>query len=371
MKFLITGGGTGGHITPALAIAREIKNNIKDADILYVGTEKGLESELVPREGFKFESIRVKGFRRKISLDTLKSLKELLLGLNDARKIVKKFKPDIVIGTGGYVCGPVVLVASLKNIPTMIHEQNALPGVTNRILSKFVDKIAASFEDSKKYFKDKNKVVVTGNPIREEFIKINKDNAYKKTSKDKKEDFILVLGGSGGQKSLNNAMLDVIDRNLYNSNMKILHVTGKKHYNDFINKLKEKGISKLNDNIEVVPYFYEMASGLKNADIVITSAGAITLAEVTAVGVPTILVPKSYTAENHQEHNARALEKKGASKVILEKDLNGKTLDNNIKELLKNKSKLKEMSKASNKLARIDSTERIFDIIKKLINNNN
>ncbi|EOD01261.1 undecaprenyldiphospho-muramoylpentapeptide beta-N-acetylglucosaminyltransferase [Caldisalinibacter kiritimatiensis] len=367
MRFLISGGGTGGHIYPALAIAKKIKQKYKNAEILYVGTEKGLERELVPKEGFKFKTIRVKGFRRKLSVDTLKSTKELFLGLNDARKIIKDFSPDIVIGTGGYVCGPVVLIASLKNIPTLIHEQNAFPGVTNRILSRFVNKIAGSFEESKKYFKYPDKVIITGNPVRDDVITTTKEDAYKSLSIDKSKPFIYSVGGSGGQKKLNEAMLDVIEKNMDSKDVQILHVTGKRFYENFMKELKNRGIDLSDSNIRVVSYFFEAPKALAAADLVITSSGAISIAEVTAVGVPTILIPKSYTAENHQEYNARALENKGASVVILERELNGHKLNETINNLIRDKNKLSHMAVRSKELGVTDSTDRILQIIKELI----
>ncbi len=367
MKVLVTGGGTGGHIYPALAIARKIKMEYKDADILYVGTERGLESEIVPKEGFKFKTIRVKGFSRKLSKDTFKSIKELLLGLNDARNFVKEFSPDIVIGTGGYVCGPIVLTAALKKIPTIIHEQNAFPGVTNRILSRFVDKIAASFEESRKYFKDESKLVITGNPIRQDIVGYNKQTAYKDLNIDPQKPFVLSFGGSGGQKKLNDAMLDVIVKNKNNKNIQIVHVTGKRLYDSFVNELKQKGIEKLTDNIRVYPYFFEVPKALSIANLVITSGGAIAIAEITAVGIPSIIIPKAYTTENHQEYNARALEKNGAGIVILEKDLSGDALNKEIINLLSDKIKLKDMADKSRKMGIINADDRILNIVRELL----
>ena len=367
MKFLVTGGGTGGHIYPALAIARKIKKEYKDAQIIYVGTEKGMESELVPKEGFEFKTIRVRGFRRKLSIDTVKSVKELVLGLNDARKIVKEFSPDIVIGTGGYVCGPIVLVATLNKIPTLIHEQNAFPGMTNKILGRFVDKIAGSFEESKKYFKYSEKITITGNPIREDILNIDKQIAYEELNIDRHKSFIYSVGGSGGQKRLNDSMIGVIEKNKNNRNIQILHVTGKRFYKPFMEELKKRGITELGKNIKVVSYFFEAPKALSIADLVITSAGAISIAEVTAIGKPTILIPKAYTAENHQEYNARVLEKEGASVVILENELNAEKLIYEIDELLNDKVKLTRMASKSKKIGIIDSTERIFDMIKSLV----
>lgn len=367
MKALITGGGTGGHIYPALAIAKKIKMEYKNVDILYVGTEKGLEAEIVPKEGFKFKTIRVKGFSRKLSKDTFKSIKELFLGLNDAKKVIKEFKPDIVIGTGGYVCGPIVLTAALKKIPTIIHEQNAFPGVTNRILSRFVDKVAGSFEESRKYFKDVNKLVITGNPIRQDIVGYSKEVAYKDLNIDPNIPFVLCFGGSGGQKKLNDAMLDVIVNNKNNTSIQIIHVTGKRLYDSFMEGLKQKGVDKLTDNIRIYPYFFEVPKALSIADVVITSGGAIAIAEITAVGIPSILIPKAYTTENHQEYNARALEKNGAGIVILEKDLNGELLNKEIINLLSDKIKLKEMAERSRKMGIINADDRILNILRELL----
>lgn len=367
MRVLVTGGGTGGHIYPALAIAKKIKNEFKDAEILYVGTERGMETELVPKEGFNFKTIRVKGFTRKLSIDTLKSFKELFLGMNDARRVVKDFNPDIVIGTGGYVCGPVVLSAALRKIPTLIHEQNALPGITNKILSRFVDRIAGSFEESKKYFSNSKKVTITGNPIRQDILSINKDTAYRDLEINDKIPFVLSFGGSGGQKKLNDAMLTVIEKNHNNKNLQILHVTGKRFYDDFMKSLKNKDIVLDESNIKVVPYFFEMPKALAITDLIISSSGAITIAEITAVGIPSILIPKAYTTENHQEFNARALENKGASKVLLEKELTGDGLNKIIIEILQDKTKLVHMADNSKKLGIKDADERILKIVKDLI----
>lgn len=367
MKVIITGGGTGGHIYPALAIARKIKDEYADADILYVGTEKGLESKLVPKEGFNFHSIRVKGFSRKLSKDTFKSLKELVLGMNDARKVLKEFSPDVVVGTGGYVCGPVVFLASLKNIPTIIHEQNAFPGVTNKILSKFVDRVAGSFEECIPRFNNLEKVKITGNPVRQNLFKIDKNRAYEELGINKDIPFILCFGGSGGQKSLNDAMLKFIVKNIDNKKIQILHITGERFYKKFISDLKSVGVEMLNSNIKVEPYFHEMPKALNIASLAIASGGAITIAELTAIGVPTIIIPKAYTAENHQEFNAKALEEKGAAIMIKESELSFELLSEKINDLLENPLKLKVMSENSKKVGIRNADEKILELIKEII----
>lgn len=366
MKYLISGGGTGGHIYPALAIAREIKDRDKDADILYVGTEDSLEAKLVPKEGFKFQTIRVNYMPREFSIDSLIALKELLIGLRQAKKIIRDFKPDLVIGSGGFVSGPVLYRAAKSNIPTLIHEQNALPGITNKILSRYVDRIAITFEESIKYFKYPERVTLTGNPIRSEILNIDKEEAYRDLKVRKEAPLILSFGGSGGQKKLNDGILDILLSNKLDQDIQIIHVTGDRLYDGFMEELKEKGI-KLNKNIQILPYLYDMPKALNIADIVISSSGAITMSEIAAVGVASILIPKAYTAENHQEYNARSYEKSGASLLILEKDLNGEVLYEKIISLLEDKNLLQKMAKNSKKLGNLRASSDIMKIIEELL----
>lgn len=366
MRYLITGGGTGGHIYPALSIANEIKNRHEDAEILYVGTEQGLEAKLVPREGFQFKTIRVKGMPRKINKESFIAMKELFLGLRDSKKIIEEFKPDVVIGTGGYVCGPVVYKAAKKKIPTLIHEQNAFPGMTNKILSRYVNRVMITFQESEKYFKYPEKIVLTGNPIRRDIIEIDIKKAYEDLNISPNVPLIISFGGSGGQKKLNDAMFYIIEKNISNKELQVIHITGERFYEDFMKKLKNKKLV-LGNNIQVLPYFYDMPKGLNIADLVITSAGAITLSEISAIGVPAILIPKAYTAENHQEYNAVAFEKKGAAKVVLEKDLNGQKLNKTVNNLIRDKNTLKQMALNSKKMGNVNSAKKIVDIIDSII----
>lgn len=366
MKYLISGGGTGGHIYPALAIAKEIKLNDKNAEILYVGTKEGLEAELVPKEGINFTSIRVKGMPRRLNKDSLLALRELIIGLRQANKIVKEFNPDIVIGTGGYVSAPIVYRAKKNGVAAMVHEQNAFPGITNKILSRYVDKVAVTFEESKKYFKYPDKVVLTGNPIRREILDIDKEKAYKDLSIDKEKSLVLSFGGSGGQLKLNDAIIDILKNNRLDKEVQLIHITGNRLYDRFMEEIKKSNI-QINENIKILPYLHEMPQALNTADLVIASAGAITMAEISAIGVPSILIPKSYTAENHQEYNAKAFEKANASIVILENDLNGNLLADTILDLLKDKNKLETMSKNSKNLGNIHATKGIIKIIEDLI----
>ncbi|MGO1470042.1 MAG: undecaprenyldiphospho-muramoylpentapeptide beta-N-acetylglucosaminyltransferase [Tissierella sp.] len=364
MRYLISGGGTGGHIYPALAIVNEIKLNDNDAEILYVGTKEGLESKLIPKEGIDFKTIRVKGIPRNISKDSFVALKELIYGLRESNKIIKEFKPDIVIGTGGFVCGPVVLQGYRNKIKTLIHEQNAFPGITNKILSRFVDRVAVTFDESVKYFKYPDRVIKTGNPIRSEILNVDKEKAYKKLNLDPNKPTILSFGGSGGQKSLNDSIKYIIE-NLKDLEFQLIHITGERFYDQYLKEIKDLNIDS--KNIKILPYLYEMAEALNVADLMITSAGAITLAEISSIGIASILIPKAYTAENHQEYNARSFEKNDAAIVILEKDLNGKVLKNKIEDLISNKSKLDNMAINSKNLGKISAASEIYDIIKRII----
>ncbi len=364
MKYLISGGGTGGHIYPALAILNEIKLHDKEAEILYIGTKEGLESKLIPKEGIKFKTIRVKGIPRRINKNSLIALRELFYGLRESDRIIKDFKPDIVIGTGGYVSGPVVYRAYRNKIPTIIHEQNAFPGITNKILSRFVDKMAVTFDESIKYFKNPDRIIKTGNPIRSKILNIDKDKAYSKLDLDPNKPIILCFGGSGGQKSLNVSIIDML-KNIKIMDFQLIHITGERFYREFMEEIKP---IKIDDrNIKIFPYLHEMAEALNVADIIVTGSGAITLAEISSLGIPSILIPKSYTAENHQEYNARSFEKKDAAIVILENELSGKRLEIEISALLGNKERLKEMSKNSKSLGKANAANEIYDIIEKMI----
>lgn len=364
MRVIISGGGTGGHIYPAIAIANKIREKEPNARILFIGTEKGLESEIVPKAGYPIETITVSYLRRKISLHNIKSAGMLLKGLWQARNIIKKFKPDIVIGTGGFVCGPVVFMAAKMKIKTMIHEQNVFPGITNKILGNYVDKIAISFEEASKYFKYTNKLVLTGNPIREDFLRVSTSEAMKRYGTTKP--MVLIVGGSGGSSSINKAVIEMMMK-FQNYDFEILLVTGKRHYHDVMHHISQNKV--LLRNNKIMEYIDDMPYALKACDLIICSAGAITITEINAVGKPSILIPKAYTAENHQEYNAMALQKRGAASVIKEGELNGDCLYKSIIDILDNEEKMRTMERASKKAAIVNATDKIYDEIVSLINN--
>lgn len=358
MKVIISGGGTAGHINPGIAIAKKIMEKDKGAQIIFVGTKKGLENKLVPREGFELKTIRVKGFRRKLSFDTFATVKELFIGLSQAKKLLKEFKPDIVIGTGGFVCGPILFYATRLKIPTIIHEQNAFPGVTNRILSRFVDVVAISFEESREYFKSAKNVKLTGNPIRQELLDVDRALVKKDSNFTNKEKKALVFGGSRGAKVINDTVVDMIKIH-YKKDFSMIFATGEVLNEEVLEKLKDVDAP----NIDIVPYIYNMKDALVSADLVICRSGAITVCELAAVGIPAILIPSPNVTANHQEYNAKVLENADAGVILLEEDLTPENLYNKIKDLLSNNKLLDNMSKNCRKVAVLDASERMYTLV--------
>lgn len=366
MKVLLAGGGTGGHVYPAIAIANKIKENNPDCEILFIGTAQGIEAEIVPKAGFEFKTVTVQGFKRKIDLDNIKRVFKLCKGLEQSRRIVKKFKPDIVIGTGGYVSGPVLFNAAMNKKITIVHEQNSFPGVTNKILSKFVTKVLTSFEDSHKRFPEnsRDKLVLTGNPVRKEILQSRKFISRKNLGISEDKKMVLCYGGSGGSQEINDAMRLVI-KNMVEEDVAFIFATGKGYYDEFIQSINDINLKPYQ---RVMPYLDNMADGLAASDIVIGSAGAISLAEITALGKPSIIIPKAYTAENHQEYNAKSIEAKGGGIAILEKDLTPESLNEAVFRLLGNRELLLDMSNASKQIGKPEAIDLIYDEIMKCYN---
>lgn len=369
MRVIISGGGTGGHIYPAVTIARAI-TELTDAEILFVGTKHGLEADIVPKEGFVFHAVEGQGFERRLSFGTVKTIFKAFAGLTQSFGVIRQFRPDIVIGTGGYVCGPVLLAAALMGIPAMIQEQNVIPGVTNRILARFVKKIAAGYSAAARHFgKQADKVVVTGNPVRADVLLATRDDGLKGLGLDQNKITVLVAGGSRGARTINRAMIDVYRRFAGRDEIQILHVTGQSEYNNIVGLVRTAGIDiEKYGNISVVPYLYNMPQALATADIAIFRAGAVGLAELTARGIPAILIPYPYASENHQEFNARVLENEGAAIVIKDAELTGPRLLAELESLVGNKDRLAEMSKASRNLGHPDAAAVIAKIAVELAN---
>ncbi|MEG0798006.1 MAG: undecaprenyldiphospho-muramoylpentapeptide beta-N-acetylglucosaminyltransferase [Acidaminococcaceae bacterium] len=357
MKIILSGGGTGGHIYPAVTIADYLKKINPEAEITFVGTREGLEKDIVPRYGYPLEFIEVAGFKRKLSWDTVASCGKLLVGLNEARTLLNKIKPDLVIGTGGYVCGPILLWAALQGIPTCIQEQNAMPGVTNKILAHFVKKVFLGYAEGAKFFGGKAEKIVTGNPIRKEILAADRATGLAKWKLSPQKTTLLVAGGSRGAQSINNAMALVVTALAGRSDVQVLVATGEVGYRDFTKKVEKKVL--LSDNIKVFPYLHEMPLALAVADLAVFRAGAVGLAELMAKGIPSILIPYPYATANHQEYNARAIERAGAATVILDQQLTGSVLLARIEELLQKKDKLQTMQAAAQALGKPEAGANI------------
>lgn len=373
MKVIIAGGGTGGHIYPAVTIGKALQE--KGADLLFVGTRRGLEKEIVPQEGFPLEYIAVDAFPRRLSLSLAKAALTALKGVAQARRLVKEFDPDVCIGTGGYVAGPVVLAASLRGVPTVIQEQNAYPGVTNRILARFVDKIALGYEEASRHFRSKDKLVYTGNPIRPQITETSRVVGAKRLSLDPKQRLLLIFGASQGARSINTAVLDGIPL-LKTLDTQVLVATGSKGFSSFVEACRQRSYDLkpmretdgyLSGNVRIVPYIYDMPAALAAADLVVGRGGAVSIAELTAKGLPALIVPYPHAAENHQEANARVLEKARAAKVVLDHELNGKQLVNTVRSLLCDAASLRRMAEASRGLGKPDAVWEIVAMIEGLV----
>lgn len=366
-KFIFAGGGTGGHIYPAIAIASGLKRKYQDSDIIFIGTGKQLEKDLVEEAGFLLKTIHAKGFQRKLSIDTLISLRELMLGAADSIKILKEEKPDLVIGTGGYTAGPVVFFASLMGIPCAIHEQNVIPGVTNKILSRFVKKVFISFPESANYF-PKNKVILAGNPVRPEITTGTRREALERFGLSVDIPTVLSFGGSQGAMSLNNAICHVIKTLTISKEFQLIHITGKNNYDKIIQSLIDDKIDlESARHIVIKPYINDMENAYAAADLVISRAGALTIAELSTCGKPAILIPLPSAANKHQDFNAALMEKNGAAVVIYEKDLTGEKLYQSICNIIFDRERLLKMSASSKKLARSSDLDTILQEIEKLL----
>ncbi|HKP86117.1 MAG TPA: undecaprenyldiphospho-muramoylpentapeptide beta-N-acetylglucosaminyltransferase [Blastocatellia bacterium] len=356
MRVIIAAGGTGGHIYPGVAIAREFKTRDPGTEILFVGTRRGLESKIVPREGFDLELIEIGALKGVSVFERTKSLAQLPASFVQARRILKRFKPNVVIGVGGYSSGPTLLVAALARIPTMIVEPNAMPGFTNRALARFVKAAALTFEDAQKYFGGRG--VVTGNPVRGDFALLKK-----KARGDRLN--VLIFGGSQGAHAINITMIEAA-RLLASTGdrLAITHQTGERDFETVERGYREAGF----ESAEVKPFIHDMARHFENADVLICRSGATTAAEVAAAGKAAIFIPFPFATDDHQRKNAEAFERVGAGRMILQKDLTPERIAEELTRLIANPNEIDRMEEASRKLGRADSTERTVDLATKIAN---
>lgn len=359
MKVIMTGGGTGGHIYPAIAIADKIKERYPDAEIRFVGTEKGLESRLVPENGYPIDYITVAGFNRKNLLKNFAVLKKLHEGNKQSKKIMKEFQPDIVIGTGGYVSGPVVRAAQKSGVKTYVHEQNAFPGVTNKMLEAGAEHVFLGFAEAKEYFKKPENHIVTGNPVRKAFFEADAAASREKLGFAKDDFVLLVFGGSQGAGRINKAMMSVIETLNGTEGVHVCMATGKRYYEAIMQELKDERGIDLADNIHILEYISNMDEYLSAADLVVSRSGALTVAEVTVCGKPAVFIPFPHATGNHQYFNAKAVADHGGAIIIEEDDLTDERLVAEILKLKNDSSKLKAMGEKSRECASVDAVDII------------
>lgn len=356
LSIIIAGGGTGGHIFPGIAIAQEFKRRNEKTEILFVGTARGLETKIVPREGFKLELIEVSALKRVGLLQRIKSLLLLPKSFFAVRSLIERIKPDVVIGVGGYASGPAVLIAALMGVPTLVAEQNALPGFTNRVLARFVKAAAVTFEEARKFFGDKAEI--TGNPVRAEFFNVLPKPAVGS------EDVIhiFITGGSQGARAINLAVIDALPLLAgEKEKLAITHQTGEHDYDKVRATYLENGWK-----VVVKPFIENMIDEFAKADLVITRAGATTVAELAAAGKPALMIPFPFAADDHQRKNAEAVERAGAGRMILQAELTPERLAQELLWLVNDPQQLARMAEASKKLGHPDAAAKVVDLAMKI-----
>lgn len=371
MKVIIAAAGTGGHINPGIAIANKIKEKEPNSEIVFIGTNRGLENDLVPRAGYKLKTIQAYGFNRKISLDNFKKMYKTFRSIGEAKKIIQEFKPDVMIGTGGYICVPVGMAAKKEKVPIVLHESNAFPGVAIKMLAKKAETILLGFEDAKKRIPNAKKIVVTGTPTKVKKLEISDNQRVQLIGQlglQENLPVVLCFGGSQGAQSINESLIQIIKKQK-NANYQIIWAAGPAQYEQVKESLKDcnMDIEHL-DKIKIVPYIYNMQEIMNVVDLVVCRSGAMTITEISNVGKPAIFIPFPFATENHQEYNARVLEKVDAAKIILDKNLTADLLNDMIEDLVKDKESLQKMGERAKSISIENVEERIYQEIEKCRN---
>lgn len=360
MRVIMTCGGTGGHINPAIAIADTIKKKEPDSEILFVGTKKGQEAKLVAREGYKIEFVRSEGIRRSLSPANIKAIIMAQISPFFARKIIKKFKPDAVIGTGGYACWPMLKAAAAMKIPCAVHESNAIPGMAVKMLEKSVDIVFTNFERTADFLTQKDKIVNVGNPLRTSFDNMEKNAVRSRLNISDDELFVLSYGGSGGSEYLNDTMIEIMAKYVWkNKKIKLVHATGVRNYAESAKKYMELGIDR-NKNVELSEYIYDMHAKMAAADLVICRAGAMTLSELATLGKAAVIIPSPNVVDNHQYKNAKVLADANAAVLMEEKDVTPETLWEKVDDILSDTNKRRELENNIKQFARNDANDIIY-----------
>lgn len=363
--YFITGGGTGGHIYPAIAVAQALKKDETTKDIYYIGNPNNMEYSIAKKNHFKFLPIKVSGMPRKLNISFLKWGIELELANWKALYYLWRFKPDAILGTGGYVSAPALFASNLTKTPYMIHDCDAQPGIVSRFVAPMAKTVSLAFEDSAQNLKAQN-VHINGNPIREEFKTLTKEQARTNLNLENKTT-LCIMGGSQGAKSINNATIGILKNLLEKYNIQIIFQTGAKHYDNTVSQLKEIYPEfEDNKNLLIKPYFDDMVTVLKSSDIAVSRAGSLSLSEICACSIAPILIPYPYAAADHQRKNAKSLLNKDACLYLEDEDTNSENLMQKIEELLSNPEKLHQIQENTGKLAKLDATEKIIEQLKKV-----
>ncbi len=370
MKVVIAAAGTAGHINPGIAIAKKIQEEQKNSKIIFIGTTRGLENDLVPRAGYELKTIDAYGLSKKISIENIKKIIKTIKGFGEAKKILKEFKPDIVIGTGGYICGATISAAHHLKIPTLLHESNAFPGKAVKLLAKKTDTILVSFEVAIERIKHAKNVVYTGTPVKikkRNYNEQQKKEIIRKMGLNENMPIVLVFGGSQGARRINNAIMEIIESGK-NEQYQVIWATGPKQY-DVIKEQLENEHKNINHikNMKILPYIYNMEEIMNIVDVIVARSGAMTITEISNLGKPSILVPLPNVSHDHQLYNAKVLENIKAANIILDNILDGENLNENIEKIVLNKEICQEMGKNALKIATTDVEDKIYEQIIKTI----
>lgn len=364
IKIIFAGGGTGGHVFPGLAMAQQAEKRLPQAKIIFVGTARGLEADLVPKYGFKLEFISIIGLSRSVNLNLILFPFFLFKGLSQSNRLLQRLRPDLVVGTGGYVSWPVLFLAGLRGIPTLIQEQNSYPGITTRILARWVDEVCLAYPESVKYFWFRKNLRVLGNPVREDILKVDRNSGFRSLGLDPDKKTLFIFGGSQGSKRINKAVLDGLKYLNKEKNLQILWQTGRGDYQMVKDQVRENSVASV-----ILPFIQDMGKAYQASDLIVSRAGALSLAEIISCKRPSILIPYPFAANDHQRKNAEHLKKKGASEMILEADLDGEKLAGLVIDLLSSEKKLDQMKIACEKLFQPKSAELLVNEMMSLLKN--
>ncbi len=367
-RVVFTCGGTAGHVNPAIALAQLMRNKDPETEFLFVGAERGLEKDLIPKAGYDFRTVHISSFHRSFKPREIRhnliSVCNLLRAPREARAILREFSPDAVIGTGGYASYPMVKTAAKAGIPTVVHESNMVPGLTTEMLEPYADRILVGFESCRRHYRHPEKVMVTGTPVRGDFFELTREEAKRKLGVDDGRPLIVSFWGSLGASGMNRQMADFLALEAKKEPFHHIHGAGEAGYPALLAQLGEKGVDlKDHPALDVREYIYDMAAAMRAADLVICRAGASTISELTALGVPALIVPSPYVTNNHQEKNARALEEAGGAAVLLEKDCSGQALFQAACGILHDETRRSAMERAMAELGIRDAAERIYETI--------